>query len=116
MGNRSSYPNPGYDQQVCPANKHQSSYYGQIQYDISYYLNSWFVSPGKIILGLMPGKDDMNRDLALQDALNLTSFAANVNLQGVMIWDANIDSTGVDGNAPYAYSMGIQSILNKSSR
>jgi hypothetical protein len=30
-----------------------------------------------------------------------------------MTWDANIDSTGPDGNAPYAYSLGIQSILYK---
>ena len=31
-----------------------------------------------------------------------------------MTWDANIDSTGIDGNAPYAYSMGIQSMLQKT--
>ena len=33
-----------------------------------------------------------------------------------MTWDINIDSDGIDGNAPYSYSMGIQSILNKSSK
>jgi hypothetical protein len=32
-----------------------------------------------------------------------------------MTWDANIDSTGPDGNAPYAYSLGIQSILKTST-
>lgn len=90
-----------------------STYYNQIQYDINYYLTSWSVPSSKIILGLMPGKDDMSRDLTLQDALNLTTFAAQKALQGVMTWDANIDSTGPDGNAPYAYSLGIQSILNK---
>jgi hypothetical protein len=63
----------------------------------------------------MPGEDDMGHDLSLQDALNLTSFAIDNNLLGVMTWDANIDSTGIDGNAPYAYSMGIQSILNKNN-
>jgi hypothetical protein len=62
----------------------------------------------------MPGNDDMSHDLSLQDALNLTSFAISKNLLGVMTWDANIDSTGVDGNAPYAYSLGIQSMLNKN--
>ena len=31
-----------------------------------------------------------------------------------MIWTANNDSKGCDGNAPYAYSLGIQSMLNKN--
>ena len=88
-----------------------STYYQQIQSDINYYISTWLVDPSKIILGLMPGKDDMNRDLILQDALNLTSFAKQKNLQGVMTWDANIDATGPDGNAPYAYSLGIESML-----
>ena len=90
------------------------SYTDQIQYDINYYITTWSVNPSKIILGLMPGKDDMSRDLTLQDALNSTSFALQKGLQGVMTWDANIDSTGIDGNAPYAYSMGIQSLLSKT--
>jgi chitinase len=90
------------------------SYTDQIQYDINFYMTNWGVNPSKIILGLMPGKDDMSRDLTLQDALNCTSFALQKGLKGVMTWDANIDSTGVDGNAPYAYSMGIQSMLLKT--
>lgn len=89
------------------------SYTDQIQYDINFYITNWGVNPSKIILGLMPGKDDMNRDLTLQDALNCTSFALQKGLQGVMTWDANIDSTGIDGNAPYSFSMGIQSMLQK---
>ena len=64
----------------------------------------------------MPGCDDTNKDLTLQDALNLTSFAKSLYLQGVMTWDADIDSLGPDGNAPYAYSLGIQSILNSSNK
>jgi len=91
-----------------------TDYYQQIQYDINFYLTTWGISPQKLILGLMPGNDDMSHDLSLQDALNLTSFAISKNLLGVMTWDANIDSTGVDGNAPYAYSLGIQSMLNKN--
>ena len=91
-----------------------TTYAEQIQFDLNYYLQNWKVSPNKIVLGLMPGSDDMNRDLTLQDALNITSFAKQNNLQGIMTWDANIDSTGIDGNAPYAYSLGIQSILNKN--
>ena len=90
-------------------------YYTQIQYDINYYINSWCVNPNKIILGLMPGKNDLNQDLTLENALNLTTFAKNSQLQGVMTWDANIDSKGVDSNAPYAYSLGIESILNNNN-
>ncbi len=92
-----------------------STYYDQIQFDINYYLSTWMVDPSKMILGLMPGSDDTSKNLSLQDALNLTSFAVSKGLEGVMTWDANIDSTGPDGNAPYAYSLGIQSILNKNT-
>ena len=93
-----------------------SSYTDQIQYDINFYLNSWSVSPSKMILGLMPGKDDMGRDLTLQDALNMTSFALQKGLKGIMTWDADNDRAGIDGNAPYAYSLGIQSMLKKTRR
>lgn len=92
-----------------------STYTGQIQWDLSYYLANWGVSPSKIILGLMPGPDDMGHVLSLQDALNITSFAKSKNLKGIMTWDANIDAAGPDGNAPYAYSLCIQSILDKSN-
>jgi chitinase len=88
-----------------------SNYYNQIIYDIDFYVKTWNVNPNKIILGLMPGKDDGGKDLTLQYALDLTMYAKSKGLQGVMTWDANIDSTGVDGNAPYAYSLGIQATL-----
>jgi len=91
-------------------------YYNQIIYDINFYLTSWNVNPNKIILGLMPGKDDSQKNLTLQNALNLTTFAKSKNLQGIMTWDVNIDSSGVDGNASYAYSLGIQSILNQNKK
>ena len=42
-------------------------------------------------------------------------FAITQGLKGIMTWDANIDSMGIDNNAPYAYCMGIQSELNKGS-
>ena len=90
------------------------TYLQQIQDDINFYVNSWGVSPTKIVLGLMPGKDDLSRNLSLQDALNATAFSIQKGCQGVMIWDADNDGKGEDGNAPYAYSMGIQSMLNKS--
>lgn len=91
------------------------TYSDQIQWDLNYYLNTWQVAPNKIILGLMPGPDDIGHDLTLQSALNLTTFAQTAKLQGVMTWDADIDSTGPDGNAPYAYSLGIQSLLNSNN-
>jgi len=89
------------------------TYAQQIQYDINYYVNNWYVNSSKIVLGLMPGKDDTSRDLTLQDALNSTSFAIENKLQGIMTWDADLDALGIDGNAPYAYSLGIQSMLSK---
>jgi len=87
------------------------AYTNQIQSDIKYYQTNWSVPSDKIILGLMCGQDDMNHVLTLQDALNLTDFAKSEGLKGMMMWDANIDGKGCAGNAPYAYSMGVQALL-----
>jgi chitinase len=87
------------------------AYINQIQSDIKYYQTNWSVPSDKIILGLMCGQDDMNHVLTLQDALNLTDFAKSEGLKGMMMWDANIDGKGCAGNAPYAYSMGVQALL-----
>ena len=62
----------------------------------------------------MPGKDDSSKNLSLQFALDLTSFAKSISLQGVMTWTANDDAKGCDGNAQYAYSLGIQSVLRNN--
>ena len=91
-----------------------NTYESQIMWDINYYLTSWSVDPTKIILGLMPGNDDMGHNLSLQSTLNLTTFAQSKDLQGVMTWDATLDSKGESGNAPFAYLMGIQSLLSKN--
>jgi chitinase len=112
FGNINAWQPMEYDLWIDPS----SDYYNQIQFDINYYLNNWKVNPNKIILGLMPGKNDMGRDLTLQSALNLSSFAKSKNLQGVMIWSCNIDSKGCDGNAQYAYTLGIQSVLNNKNK
>ena len=110
IGNINAWQPMEYDLWVDPSN----TYAQQIESDIEFYIGTWGVNPAKIVLGLMPGPDDMPRVLSLQDALNLTSFATNMKLEGVMTWDANIDSLGTDGNAPYAYCCGIQSMLNKT--
>jgi len=112
IGNINAWQPMEYDLWIDPS----SDYYNQIMYDIDFYVNTWDVNPNKIILGLMPGKDDNGKDLTLQYALDLTMFAKSKGLQGVMTWDANIDSTGVDGNAPYAYSLGIQATLGNSKK
>jgi chitinase len=109
IGNLNAWQPMEYDIWVQTGN----TYVQQIQFDINYYITNWYVNPSKIVLGLMPGKDDMSRDLTLQDALNSTSFAIENKLQGVMTWDADLDALGIDGNAPYAYSLGIQSMLSK---
>ena len=110
-GNLSAWQPMEYDIWIDPT----KTYMEQIQWDINYYIDTWKVSPNKIILGLMPGKDDMGHLLELQDALSLTMFAKTLKLQGVMTWDVTLDSNGIDSNAPYAYSMGIQSLLSKSA-
>ena len=112
IGNLNAWQPMEYDLWIDPAN----TYYSQIMWDIQYYMNTWKVAPNKIVLGLMPGADDVKHVLSLQDALNLTKFAKTNGLQGVMTWDANIDAKGIDGNAPYAFCMGIQSALTKQSR
>lgn len=109
IGNLNAWQPMEYDIWVQSGN----SYVQQIQFDINYYITNWSVNPSKIVLGLMPGKDDTSRDLTLQDALNSTSFAIENKLQGIMTWDADLDALGIDGNAPYAYSLGIQSMLSK---
>jgi len=110
IGNLNAWQPMEYDLWIEPS----SDYYNQIQWDINFYINTWKVSANKIILGLMPGKDDISNNLSLQFALNLTSFAKTNNLQGLMVWSSYIDSVGCDGNAPYAYSLGIESILNNN--
>ncbi len=87
------------------------TYAEQIKWDLNYYLDTWNVSPSKMILGLMPGVDDLGHNLTLQDAIALTTSAKEVEIQGIMTWDADIDSVGVDGNSPYAYSLGIENEL-----
>jgi len=111
IGNLNAWQPMEYDLWIASG----SNYYNQIQYDINYYLSTWSVPANKIILGLMPGYDDTSHNLALNDALNLTTFVIQKGLQGVMTWDANNDSSGVDGNAPYAYILGIESILNQNN-
>jgi len=50
--------------------------------------------------------------MSLQDALNLTSFAVSKGLAGMMTWDADNDAKGVDGNAQWAYSLGIKRLMS----
>lgn len=108
IGNIDAWQPMEYDLWLDP---NQGEYIKQIQADIEYYLTSWSVPSNKIVLGLMCGQDDMNQVLTLQDALNLTDFAKSKGLKGMMMWDANIDGKGCAGNAPYAYSMGVQALL-----
>lgn len=106
IGNLSAWQPMEYDLWIADG----STYYNQVQYDVNFYLTNWGVSPAKIILGLMPGLDDTGKNMSLQDALNLTSFAMTKGLAGIMTWDADNDARGVDGNAQWAYSLGIKSM------
>ena len=109
IGNINAWQPMEYDLWIDPNN----TYPQQIQSDLTFYTTKWGVNPSKIVLGLMPGNDDMSHDLTLQSALNLTSFAMGMGCGGVMTWDANLDLGGVDGNASYAFIKGIQSMLGK---
>jgi len=111
IGNLDAWQPMEYDLWIGPG----YTYTTQIQYDLNVYISGWQVPVHKLILGLMPGQDDMQRDLSLQDALNCTQLSITSGLKGVMTWDANRDSAGIDGNAPYAYTMGIQSMLKTYS-
>ena len=114
IGNIDAWQPMEYDLWLEPTedrSKLTDAYTNQIQSDIKYYKTTWSVPSDKIILGLMCGQDDMTHVLTLQDALNLTDFARSEGLKGMMMWDANIDGKGCAGNAPYAYSMGVQALL-----
>ena len=43
-----------------------------------------------------------------------TILGGNMVIRAKQLKEIVIDLTGPDGNAPYAYSLGIQSILNKT--
>jgi chitinase len=114
IGNIDAWQPMEYDLWLEPTedrSKLTDAYTNQIQSDIKYYKTTWSVPSDKIILGIMCGQDDVNHVMTLQDALNLTDFARSEGLKGMMMWDANIDGKGCAGNAPYAYSMGVQALL-----
>lgn len=111
IGNINTFMPMEYDLWVAPSN----TYSTQVQSDINYYINTWKVPASKITLGLMPGKDDINRDLTLGDAQQLSQWAKSQGLYGVMTWDADNDAGGVDGNPAFAYSKAIEQALQGSA-
>lgn len=111
IGNINTFTPMEYDLWIDPSH----TYARQIQWDIEYYINTWKVPANKITLGLMPGKDDLGKDLSLSDAVQLAKWAASQGLKGVMTWDADNDANGIDGNAPFAYTNGIESVLPAST-
>ncbi len=110
IGNLDTFTPMEYDLWIAQGN----TYVQQIQSDISYYLNTWKVPADKMILGLMPGPNDLSQDLTLAAATQLAQFAVQQGLGGVMTWDADNDGEGVDGKAPYAYTNGIENVLEAS--
>lgn len=83
----------------------------RIEEDINTYINDWGIPANKIQLGLMPGKDDVNHNLSLQDAKELGNWAVKKGLAGVMIWDINRDEAGIDGQESLAYTNALEKIL-----
>jgi hypothetical protein len=101
------------------------SYAQQIATDIGIYgpgtaPTNWQVPFNKIMLGLMPGKDDLGRVLALTDVVGngqantgLVNFALRNGLYGIGTWDLNIDYAGAGGQGSLAYSKAIVAALAK---
>lgn len=111
IGNINAFVPMEYDLWMAPSN----SYVQQVESDISYYINNWGVPPSKIMLGLMPGTDDSNQNLTLDDATQLAQWAKSQGLYGVMTWDADNDAGGIDGNPPFAYSKAIEQAIEASN-
>ncbi len=77
----------------------------------------WGLPPSKVHLGLMPGPDDQNQILTPQAAEDLTQFAKDQGLGGVMIWsedrDAGTDNSPPTGYPAFTFSNDILNILNQ---
>ena len=82
-----------------------------VQHVLNYFMASMCVPPNKIMIGLMCGQDDADNVLTLGEALDITTYAQNELVKGIVLWDANIDGSGSTGNEPYAYCKGIQTML-----
>jgi chitinase len=108
IGNINVWQPMEYDLWISPEN----NYNQQIISDILFYIKNWNVTPSKIVLGLMPGGDDMGHVLNLLDAQTMAGFAKTQKLAGLMIWTANNDGAGINSYAPYAYTKGIQSVIS----
>ena len=92
-----------------------NSYVQQVEWDLNYYFQHFHIPANQIMLGLMPGKDQMGNDLTLSDAQQLASFAMQTGLAGVMTWSLNLDYESQDGNGSEAYTNAIQNVLSASS-
>ena len=88
--------------------------YTRAQDEVEQFLK--LVPPAKLVLGIMPGIDDLGEDCPLsgsdQSCETLATFTKEKNLAGLMIWDANRDLQGQDGNAANAYVSKVAQVYN----
>jgi hypothetical protein len=104
------------------------SYPQQIAQDILTYgpgplSTNWNVPFNKIMLGLMPGADDIGQVLALTDVIGtgepntglINTVVLRNGLYGVGTWDLNRDYAGVGGQSSLAYSNAIVLALVKNA-
>lgn len=99
------------------------TYRAQIEADILTYTSptgtfpgpnfseGWGIPESMIQLGLMPGSDDTNQFLSLEDTKALTQYVISKGLVGIMTWDLNRDAGIIDPLNPYKYSNAIREIL-----
>lgn len=66
------------------------------QQDIS-ALEAMGVPPNKIVLGLMPGRDDTGKMTSVSDISAAASYVQQNGLKGIMFWDLNRDHENITG-------------------
>jgi len=60
-------------------------------------LISMGIPANKIVIGLMPGRDDIGGETTLQDVIIAANYVMSQNLAGLMIWDLNRDHENLTG-------------------
>lgn len=87
----------------------------QIKSDIEEYINQWGIPPDKIQLGVMPGTDDMGRNMNVDDVADLVKWAKSMGLAGMMTWDLNRDYEAKDGASSMYFSNTIEYLMGFGS-
>ncbi len=83
----------------------------QIKDDINMYISEWGIPAHKLQLGLLPGFDEKEQFLSVEDAKDLAKFARKEKLAAVVIRDLNNDFEDVTGEGSFVYTHSLEKIL-----